>query len=94
MGVAAWFEQHQWLANWIAGVGQALGAGFTFWAVLVALKQAGRAEKQRAQDVADQRRARARLVTAHAEQLGVTQGNEDPRIVHIRNDGDASIRKL
>jgi hypothetical protein len=57
------FQAHLWAADWIAAIGQALGAAFTFGAVWVALRAGRRAERLRDEDQADRDSAQARMVT-------------------------------
>ncbi|WP_445184568.1 hypothetical protein ACTXG6_40350 [Pseudonocardia sp. Cha107L01] len=59
------FQGHQWLADWIAGIGQAAGAVGTFVAVVVALGAGRRAQRLRDEDRADRDAAQARMISVH-----------------------------
>jgi hypothetical protein len=94
------FQAHLWLADWIAAIGQALGAAFTFGAVWVALRAGRRAERLRDEDQADRDSAQARMVTvqlSRAPYRASTPASEflpdQEHLVVIRNDGSEPISR-
>lgn len=90
------FAGHTWLAEWIAGIGQALGAAFTFGAVYVALRSERRIDERRRQDAENAELADARLISVHVTLAGHRQ--QPPGTtwwqVALRNDSPGVITNV
>lgn len=86
------FAGHGWLADWIAGVGQGIGALGTLWAVWVALAAERKAEGRRRQDVLDRELAAARLVSVHVtvHRQSIPPGPRYCKVV-LRNDSPTVV---
>lgn len=84
-----WLAHHSGLSNWIASVGQAVGAIGTFLAIVVALRAEGKAEARRMKDIRDREEARARLVSVRMkDNTGLWKA------VVFRNDSENVIFNL
>jgi hypothetical protein len=89
-GEHGWLGQHTALAHWIAGLGQAVGAGGTLWAVITALGAERKAEARRVKDAEELEKARVRLVSVRLLTT-LIDGVESVTEGRIRNDGPGPV---